>query len=164
MEIIVIYSTQSVRFRHLGVLGSNIKRRNTYLISGLVKFSDSGKIMMEASDIDYQKLPLYNLNTFNNQSFTNRDGATASTSSSNIFPTFTYTDMGVNSTSDIKDYPNSGTEKNDNPQTNHEEVLFSDKNNKSTGENEDEEDKEQPKKRKQSVRTIKIKKKKKAVK
>ncbi|CAG8471742.1 16370_t:CDS:2, partial [Dentiscutata heterogama] len=152
MEIIVIYSTQSVRFRHLSVLGSNIKRGNIYLISGFVKFSDSDNSPKSRTIIDIiaDDIEFSTAQTFNNQSFTNRDGTTASTSSSNIFPTFTYTDTGVNSTSDIKDYPNSGTEKNDKPQTNHEEVLFSDENNKSTGENEHEEDEEQPKKRKRS--------------
>ncbi|CAG8814828.1 29569_t:CDS:2 [Racocetra persica] len=48
-------------FKHLGTSGSNIKVGNTYLISGLFKFSDSGKIMIEASDINFSKLPPLNL-------------------------------------------------------------------------------------------------------
>ncbi|CAG8817568.1 24911_t:CDS:2, partial [Gigaspora margarita] len=59
MEMIVLYIFQSVRFKHLGLLGINIKTANNYLISGFIKFSDSGKILIEATDIDYQKSSIY---------------------------------------------------------------------------------------------------------
>ncbi|RIB20611.1 hypothetical protein C2G38_1177765 [Gigaspora rosea] len=59
MEMIVLYTSQSVRFKHLGLLGINIKTANNYLISGFIKFSDSGKILIEATDIDYQKSSIY---------------------------------------------------------------------------------------------------------
>ncbi|CAG8500839.1 13563_t:CDS:2 [Dentiscutata heterogama] len=61
MEMIILYLSQTTRFKHLGTSGSNIKVGNTYLVSGLLKFSDSGKIMIEASDIDFSKLPPLNL-------------------------------------------------------------------------------------------------------
>ncbi|CAG8779482.1 26400_t:CDS:2, partial [Dentiscutata erythropus] len=44
-------------------LRSNIRITNTYLVSGLFRFSDSGKIMIEATDIDYSKMPLLTFNT-----------------------------------------------------------------------------------------------------
>ncbi|RIB11777.1 hypothetical protein C2G38_2102729 [Gigaspora rosea] len=52
MDITVIYPHQSVRFKYLG---SNIKLRSNYFVSGLLRFSKSGKIMIEATDIDYLK-------------------------------------------------------------------------------------------------------------
>ncbi|RIB11987.1 hypothetical protein C2G38_2102189 [Gigaspora rosea] len=55
MDITVIYPHQSVRFKYLGHLGSNIKLRSNYFVSGLLRFSKSGKIMIEATDIDYLK-------------------------------------------------------------------------------------------------------------
>ncbi|CAG8715454.1 7038_t:CDS:2, partial [Cetraspora pellucida] len=62
MKIIVFYSSQFTRFKHLGHLGSNIKVGNAYLVSGPFKFSDSGKIVIEATDIDYSKPLLLNFN------------------------------------------------------------------------------------------------------
>ncbi|CAG8828476.1 17673_t:CDS:1, partial [Dentiscutata erythropus] len=50
----VLYHSQSKRFeKYLGPFRSYIKLDNTYLISGLIKFSKSGKIMVEATEIDY---------------------------------------------------------------------------------------------------------------
>ncbi|CAG8838904.1 24242_t:CDS:1, partial [Gigaspora margarita] len=63
MDMTILYPIQSTRFKHLGSLGSNIRVANTYLVSGLFRFSDSGKIMIEASDIDYSKSPLLTFNT-----------------------------------------------------------------------------------------------------
>ncbi|CAG8801969.1 26476_t:CDS:1, partial [Gigaspora margarita] len=59
MEMIVLYASQSVRFKYLGLLGINIKTANNFLISGFIKFSDSGKILIEVTDIDYQKSSIY---------------------------------------------------------------------------------------------------------
>ncbi|CAG8780720.1 18001_t:CDS:1, partial [Dentiscutata erythropus] len=44
---------------YLGPLGSYIKLDNTYLISRLVKFSKSGKIMVKATDIEHLKISNY---------------------------------------------------------------------------------------------------------
>ncbi|CAG8497201.1 11896_t:CDS:2, partial [Racocetra fulgida] len=52
MDITILYPSKSTRFKYLGLLGANIKSGNKYIISGFVKFSDSGK-MIEATDIDY---------------------------------------------------------------------------------------------------------------
>ncbi|CAG8533335.1 15639_t:CDS:2 [Dentiscutata heterogama] len=60
MEMIVLYPLQSVRFKYLGSSGINIKVTNNYLISGFIKFSDSNKMLIEATDIDYQKSSIYN--------------------------------------------------------------------------------------------------------
>ncbi|CAG8803121.1 29084_t:CDS:2, partial [Gigaspora margarita] len=59
IEIIVLYASQSVRFKHLGLLEINIKIANNYLILEFIKFSDFGKILIEATDIDYQKSSIY---------------------------------------------------------------------------------------------------------
>ncbi|CAG8458730.1 661_t:CDS:2 [Scutellospora calospora] len=59
IEITVFYSSKSIKFKHLEFLGSNIKVENTYLISGFFKFSNSDKMIIEATDIDYSRpLPL----------------------------------------------------------------------------------------------------------
>ncbi|CAG8642032.1 14881_t:CDS:2, partial [Dentiscutata erythropus] len=54
-------SVSSMRFKHLDLLGINIKVTNNYLISGFIKFSDSSKMLIEATDIDYSKSSIYNL-------------------------------------------------------------------------------------------------------
>ncbi|CAG8488541.1 5541_t:CDS:2 [Racocetra fulgida] len=41
--------------QYLEVIGANIKVGNKYIVSENIKFSDSGKIMVEAIDIDYVK-------------------------------------------------------------------------------------------------------------
>ncbi|CAG8712870.1 41940_t:CDS:2 [Gigaspora margarita] len=69
MDMTILYPIQSTRFKHLGSLGSNIRVANTYLVSGLFRFSDSGKIIIEASDIDYSKSPLLTFNTSEISSF-----------------------------------------------------------------------------------------------
>ncbi|CAG8772942.1 14941_t:CDS:2, partial [Dentiscutata erythropus] len=54
MQVTVLYHSQSKRFeKYLGPFGSYIKLDNTYLISGLIKFSKSGKIIVEATEIDH---------------------------------------------------------------------------------------------------------------
>ncbi|CAG8802612.1 8902_t:CDS:1, partial [Gigaspora margarita] len=53
MEMIVLYASQFVRFKYLGLLGINIKIANNYLISEFIKFSNSVKILIKATDIDY---------------------------------------------------------------------------------------------------------------
>src|SRR6185437_13003544 len=64
MQMTVFYPSHSVRFqKYLGPLGSNVKMGNAYFISGLFKFSRSGKIMVEATDIKYLKIPHLNCNT-----------------------------------------------------------------------------------------------------
>ncbi|CAG8823106.1 11893_t:CDS:1 [Gigaspora margarita] len=55
IDMTIIYPFESPRFKYLGELGSNIKLRSSYFVSGLFKFSKSGKIMIEATDIDYLK-------------------------------------------------------------------------------------------------------------
>ncbi|CAG8822965.1 36201_t:CDS:2, partial [Gigaspora margarita] len=59
IEMIVLYASQSVRFKHQGLLRINIKTANNYLILGFIKFSDFGKILIEVTDIDYQKSSIY---------------------------------------------------------------------------------------------------------
>ncbi|CAG8841408.1 15107_t:CDS:1, partial [Racocetra persica] len=56
MKITVLYPFHSIRFqKYLGPSGSNIKLDNVYLISGFIKFSTSGNLMIEATDIDYKE-------------------------------------------------------------------------------------------------------------
>ncbi|CAG8661929.1 17088_t:CDS:2, partial [Cetraspora pellucida] len=55
-------------FIHFGIVGANIKVGNKYTISGHVKFSDLGKMMIEATDIDYVKGSEFNYNTSENSS------------------------------------------------------------------------------------------------
>ncbi|CAG8594232.1 28905_t:CDS:1 [Racocetra persica] len=63
IQMTAFYHSQSTRFKkYLDPLGSYIKLDHNYLISDLIKFSTSGKIMIEVTDIDYLKT----LNTNNN--------------------------------------------------------------------------------------------------
>ncbi|CAG8689587.1 16995_t:CDS:2, partial [Racocetra fulgida] len=62
MDMTIIYPHKSPRFKYLGDLGSNIKLRSSYVISGLFKFSKSGKMMIEATDIDYLKTSTISIN------------------------------------------------------------------------------------------------------
>ncbi|CAG8787024.1 25502_t:CDS:2 [Gigaspora margarita] len=65
MQLKVLYHVKSVRFKkYLGHLGSNIKIGSTYLVSGLFKFLMSGRMMIEATDIDYLKTSNVNYNTY----------------------------------------------------------------------------------------------------
>ncbi|CAG8700008.1 1301_t:CDS:2 [Gigaspora margarita] len=67
MQITVLYHAEFVRFKkYLGHLGSNIKIGSMYLVLGLFKFSMSGKMMIEATDIDYLKTSNANYNTYEN--------------------------------------------------------------------------------------------------
>ncbi|CAG8668434.1 2436_t:CDS:1, partial [Racocetra fulgida] len=61
MDMTIIYSLHSSRFKYLGHLGSNIKLRSNYFVSGLFKFSKSGKMMIEATDIDYLRTSTINI-------------------------------------------------------------------------------------------------------
>ncbi|CAG8613917.1 21369_t:CDS:1 [Racocetra persica] len=55
IDLTIIYPSQSSRFKYLGPSGSNIKSLSTYFISGFLKFSKSGKMMIEATNVDYLK-------------------------------------------------------------------------------------------------------------
>ncbi|CAG8785281.1 44238_t:CDS:2, partial [Gigaspora margarita] len=61
MDMTIIYLLNSPRFKYLSHLGSNIKLCSNYFISGLFKFSKSGKIMIEATDIDYLRTSTINI-------------------------------------------------------------------------------------------------------
>ncbi|CAG8721722.1 10584_t:CDS:1, partial [Racocetra fulgida] len=68
MKMTVLYPFHSIRFqKYLGPSGSNIKLDNAYLISGFVKFSASGKLMIEATEIEYLKTNV-NSNMFESSS------------------------------------------------------------------------------------------------
>lgn len=175
MEITILYDSQSVRFKHLGASGINIKISNIYIISGFIKFSDSGKMMIEATDIDFQKSPTNHLNTPKISSDKPKtrsiiniiaddiDPVTTQKSnqsfSSKTMPAFTIPDIKINSAHEKKNQLKfkTGTDDKEQQSDHHEEEneIFSDDQGKSTGENEEQEDEEQPKKRKRSVRTIK---------
>ncbi|RIB10747.1 hypothetical protein C2G38_2205284 [Gigaspora rosea] len=62
MDITIIYPLDSPRFKYLGHLGSNIKLYSNYFISDLFKFSKSGKIIIETTDIDYLRTSTININ------------------------------------------------------------------------------------------------------
>ncbi|CAG8614754.1 21750_t:CDS:2 [Racocetra persica] len=65
MQMTAFYHSQSTRFeKYLGPLGSYIKLSHNYLISGLIKFLASGKIMIEATDVDHLKTLNMNNNIF----------------------------------------------------------------------------------------------------
>ncbi|CAG8805756.1 2406_t:CDS:1, partial [Racocetra persica] len=71
MQMTVLYSSQSSRFKnYLGPSGSNIKLGNTYFVSGLIKFSTTGKMVIEATDIDYFKTLTLNYNASESSSST----------------------------------------------------------------------------------------------
>ncbi|CAG8829199.1 40047_t:CDS:1, partial [Gigaspora margarita] len=70
MDMIIIYPQQSPRFKYLRNLGSNIKIRSTYFVSGLFKFSKSGKMIIEATDIDSLKTPTVNISRIESSSST----------------------------------------------------------------------------------------------
>ncbi|CAG8776021.1 2940_t:CDS:2, partial [Dentiscutata erythropus] len=61
MNMTIIYPHESPRLKYLGHLGSNIKLQSNYFVSGLLKFSKSGKIMIEATDVDYLKTSTINI-------------------------------------------------------------------------------------------------------
>ncbi|CAG8758278.1 22972_t:CDS:2, partial [Dentiscutata erythropus] len=67
MQMTVLYSSKSKRFQnYLGTSGSNIKLNNAYIISGLIKFSQTGKMVIETTDIKYIKTPNLNYNVLGN--------------------------------------------------------------------------------------------------
>ncbi|RIB01273.1 hypothetical protein C2G38_2296770 [Gigaspora rosea] len=71
MQITVLYHAGSSRFQnYLGHSGSNIKLGSTYLVSGLFKISTSGKMMIEATDVDYMKTAAVTYNAQENYSST----------------------------------------------------------------------------------------------
>lgn len=182
IEMTILYDSQSVRFKHLGASGINIKISNIYIISGFIKFSDSGKMMIEATDIDFQKYPTNHHNVpeiSSNKSKTRSiidiitddiDPVTTQTSnqfSSKTMPAFIIPNIKINLTPEKKNQTKFEVKNDDKEQQNdHEEEkeTFLDEYKKSTGENEEQEDKEKPKKRKRSVRTTKKEKGKKVVK
>ncbi|CAG8766368.1 14248_t:CDS:1, partial [Racocetra persica] len=61
IDMTIVYPLQSPKFKYLGYLGSNIKLRTNYFVSGLIRFSKSGKMIIEATDIDYLKTSAINL-------------------------------------------------------------------------------------------------------
>ncbi|CAG8551009.1 5146_t:CDS:2 [Dentiscutata erythropus] len=73
MDLTVIYPSESSRFKYLGPSGSKIKLRSTYIVSGLFKFSKSGKMMIEATDIDYLRTSSNNITTSESSSLTASD-------------------------------------------------------------------------------------------
>ncbi|CAG8572203.1 18329_t:CDS:2 [Gigaspora margarita] len=147
-----------------------------------IKFSDSGKMMIGATDIDFQKYPTnhHNVPEISSDKSKTRsiinsitddiDPVTTQTSnqsSSKTMPAFIIPNIKINSTPEKNNQSKFKVENNNKEQQNdqkEEKETFSDKHKKSTGENEEQEDEEQPKKRKRSVRTIKKKKGKKVVK
>ncbi|CAG8842754.1 3650_t:CDS:1, partial [Racocetra persica] len=169
MEIIILYPSQSTRFKHLGTSRSNIKVGNTYLVSGLLKFSDSGKIMIEASDIDFSKLPPLNLILPEISSSTssttrsiidiiaddidsNTDQSSTKPSSiryDNILASSSSATLSASTAADIE--INSLVEKNNYIDLNAEDNNCECDSDHKYDENEDSED-DQPKKRKRSVR------------
>ncbi|RIB21032.1 hypothetical protein C2G38_2079361 [Gigaspora rosea] len=62
MDITIVYPHNSPKFKYLGHLGSNIKPRANYFVSGLIRFSKSGKMIIEATDIDSLKTSTININ------------------------------------------------------------------------------------------------------
>ncbi|RIB10568.1 hypothetical protein C2G38_2105722, partial [Gigaspora rosea] len=62
MDMTIVYPLNSPKFKYLGHLGSNIKPRANYFVSGLIRFSKSGKLIIEATDIDYLKTSTINVN------------------------------------------------------------------------------------------------------
>ncbi|CAG8483905.1 28576_t:CDS:1 [Gigaspora margarita] len=70
MDLTIIYLFQSSRFKYLGPLGSNIKLHSTYFVSGLFRFSKSGKMMIEATDIDYLRTSTIGITTPESSSLT----------------------------------------------------------------------------------------------
>ncbi|CAG8841770.1 32783_t:CDS:1, partial [Racocetra persica] len=178
MEMIILYASQSVKFKHLGESGLNIKVGNIYLISEFVKFSDSGKIMIEATDIDYQKSSIYNSNVIEIPSDKPKsrsiidiiaddiESVNSNNQSSTLY-------AKINSTLEKKNESDLDVESNTKePESGHkkekttfsdeytkelqsdeeEKAILSDEYTKLTDENEEQEDEEQPKKRKRSIR------------
>ncbi|CAG8751911.1 14842_t:CDS:1, partial [Dentiscutata heterogama] len=70
MDMTILYPSKSTRFKYLVLLGANIKSENKYIISGFVKFSDSGKMIIEVTDIDYVKSTDFNYNIVESSSST----------------------------------------------------------------------------------------------
>ncbi|CAG8766320.1 1912_t:CDS:2, partial [Racocetra fulgida] len=62
MDMTIIYLHKSSRFKYLDSMGSNIKLQSSYFISELFRFSKSGKIMIEAIDINYLRPSAININ------------------------------------------------------------------------------------------------------
>ncbi|CAG8583120.1 17946_t:CDS:2 [Cetraspora pellucida] len=157
--------------------GSNIKVGNTYLVSGLFKFSNSGKMMIEATDIDYSKSFFLNSNisrisssmSSNSRSIIDiiaddidclTDQSSKKSSStehdnnltsnlSKTLPTLTIVDDKINLSLKDKNYINLNIENSDKEQNSNDEYNNIDKNNQ--------DDSNQPKKRKRSLRIIKNK-------
>ncbi|CAG8751819.1 8049_t:CDS:2, partial [Gigaspora margarita] len=151
MEITILYESQSVRFKHLGASGINIKTGNIYIISEFIKFSDSGKMIIEATDIDFQKFPTNYPNTpeiLPDKPKTHSiidiiandiDPVTAQTSNQSSFKTmsaFTIPDIKMNSTYEKKNQSKFKVGNDDKEeQSNHEEEneIFLNNHGKSTG-------------------------------
>ncbi|RIB29745.1 hypothetical protein C2G38_2055982 [Gigaspora rosea] len=62
MDMTIVYPLKSPKFKYLGHLGSNIKLQANYFVSGLIRFSKSGKMIIEATDIDYLKTSTIKVN------------------------------------------------------------------------------------------------------
>ncbi|CAG8767594.1 13387_t:CDS:1, partial [Racocetra fulgida] len=68
IDMTVIYPLQSPKFKYLGQSCLNIKLQSNYFISGLIRILKSGKIMIQATDIDYLKTSMINANLSENSS------------------------------------------------------------------------------------------------
>ncbi|CAG8803505.1 16335_t:CDS:1, partial [Racocetra fulgida] len=166
IEITILYNSQFIRFKYLDVSGINIKINNIYIISDFIKFFDSDKMMIEATDINFQKSPTNHPNApeiSSDKSKThliidiisdNINSSTMQTSNQSSFKTmftFIISDTKINSTLRTKnqlklEVKNDAKEQQGDYEE--EKEVFSDEYRKSTGENEEQEDEKQPKKRK----------------
>ncbi|CAG8828395.1 15633_t:CDS:2, partial [Gigaspora margarita] len=171
--MIIVYVNRTPKkteeFIHFGAdytSGINIKISNIYIILGFIKFSDSGKMMIEATDIYFQKYPTNHHNMPEISSDKSKtqsiidiiaddiDPVTTQTSNQSLSKTmlaFIIPNIKINSTPEKKNQTKFEVENDNKKQQNdHEEEkkTFSDEYKKSIGENEEQEDEEQPKKRK----------------
>ncbi|CAG8474837.1 6201_t:CDS:2 [Dentiscutata erythropus] len=158
IEIIILYNSQSMRFKYLDASGINIKIRNTYLISGFIKFSDSGKLMIEATDFDFLKSQIYSSNI-------TKISSDKSSKSHSILDIIADNNKPATSNNHCSINRNNNTTKNHDNREQHsdykeERVMSSDEHIKSMDKNNDQEDKDQSKKRKRSMQSFSIKKKK----
>ncbi|CAG8549013.1 46410_t:CDS:2 [Gigaspora margarita] len=140
------------------MLGYNIEKENTYLVSGLINFSDSGKMMIEVTASIFKN---FCLTTLMPETSNIQNRYYYSLYLTYYLPTFTINDEKINATPDKKNHPNAEVENNNKHQTDHEETLLSDEILKSLGKKDDfevQDDEEQPKKRKRSVKQLRKKK------
>ncbi|CAG8483309.1 137_t:CDS:2 [Dentiscutata erythropus] len=68
MDMTIVYPLKSPKFKYLDHLDSNIKLQTNYFVSELIRFSKSGKIIIETIDIDYLKTSAININQIESSS------------------------------------------------------------------------------------------------